>query len=211
MKTIITIGRQFGSGGHEIAKTLSQTLDIPLYDKELITEAAKKSGLHENLFKNAEERDSFSFLYSVATGAYSVASGMGGSGLIDVHDSVFHAQADAISEFAKRGPCVFVGRAADYVLGDWPNCLRIFIHGDLHVRTERISRLYGLGPKEAGALIQKTDKKRANFYQYYTGQKWSNLQNYDLCLNSSKLGVAGCADTILTYLKQMEATACGMD
>lgn len=198
-KTIITIGRQFGSGGHEIAQAVSEALSIPLYDREIIVEAAKKSGLDENLFKNSEERSVSSFLYSIVLGSYTPGNGMTGVPMMNMNDAIFQAQAQAIQSFAAQGSCVFVGRCADYVLRETPDCLHLFIYADLPQRIKRIQRLYQLSEEKAEALITKTDKKRSNFYNYYTGQRWNAAENYDLCINSAPLGVQGTVETILAY------------
>ncbi len=200
--TIITIGRQFGSGGHEIAKALADTLSIPFYDKEIIVESAKKTGLDENLFKNAEERTVSSFLYSVALGAYTPANPLTGLPFMNINETIFQAQSNVIRELAAEGPCVFVGRCADHVLKELSNCFRVFVYADLADRIKRIAELYHLSESEAEDLITKTDKKRANFYNYYTGKKWNNFQNYDLCLNSGKLNTEGAVKTILSYLSE---------
>jgi len=189
-QTIITISRQFGSGGREIAKSLSETLSIPFYDKEIITEAAKKSGLHENLFKTAEERPT-SLLYSLATGTMP---------MLDINETVFQIQSKVITELSQNGSCVFVGRCADYVLRSNPNACRFFIYAEPQKRLERIMQVYGLNRKNAEDLMIKTDKKRAGHYNYYTGRKWHAFENYDLCINSSKTGITGATDIILNYL-----------
>ncbi len=201
-KTIITIGRQFGSGGHEIAKTLAESLAIPFYDKEVIVEAAKKTGLDENLFKNAEERTVSSFLYSVALGAYAPAGSLTGLPFTNLNEMIFQAQSKVIQELANEGSCVFVGRCADHVLKDYPNCFRIFVYADPEARMQRVMDIYKIKEAEAEEMMTKTDKKRASFYHYYTGKKWNNFQNYDLCLNSGKLEIDGAVETILSYIEK---------
>ncbi|MBR7164289.1 MAG: cytidylate kinase-like family protein [Clostridia bacterium] len=201
---VITIGRQFGSGGHEIAKAVSDALSIPFYDKEIIVEAAKQTGLDENLFKEVEERNVSSFLYSIALGAYSPANSLTGMPFMNINETVFQAQANVISDFAKKGAGVFVGRCADHILKDHPALCRIFVYADLSDRIRRIQRLYKIDAGEAEDLITKTDKKRAHFYNYYTGQKWNHLQNYDLCLNSAKLGVGGSVEAVLAFIRQAQ-------
>lgn len=199
---VITIGRQFGSGGHEIAKAVAERLAIPFYDKEIIVEAAKKTGLDENLFKEVEERNVSSFLYSIALGAYSPASALSGMPFMNINETVFQAQANVISELAEKGSGVFVGRCADHILKEHPALCRIFVYADMDDRIERIQNLYHISAGEAEDMITKTDKKRANFYNYYTGLKWNHLQNYDLCLNSAKLGVKGSVEAILAFINQ---------
>lgn len=202
--TIITIGRQFGSGGHEIAKAVADALSIPFYDKEIIIEAAKKSGLNENLFKNSDERTVSSFLYSVALGTYSPVNSMAGIPMMTMNETIFQTQAEVIREFAAKGSCIFVGRCADYILEDNPDCRKIYIYADMPYRIERIQKLYNLDAAKAESTIIKTDKKRANFYNYYTGKKWNAVENYDLCVNSGKLGITGTVELILSYLRLQE-------
>lgn len=197
-KTIITIGRQFGSGGHEIAAGVAEALSIPLYDKEIIIEAAKKSGMNEALFHKADERTVTSFLYSVAMGAYTPANGFSG---MNMNETIFQTQANVIHELAEKGSCVFVGRCADYVLCDMPDSYHLFVYADLPYRTARVQKLYQLEADKAESLIQKTDKKRANYYNYYTGQRWNAAEHYDFCLNSAKIGVGGCVEAILAYIR----------
>lgn len=197
-KTIITIGRQFGSGGHEIAAGVAEALSIPLYDKEIIIEAAKKSGMNEALFHKADERTVTSFLYSVAMGAYTPANGFSG---MNMNETIFQTQANVIHELAEKGSCVFVGRCADYVLRDMPDSYHLFVYADLPYRTARVQKLYQLEADKAESLIQKTDKKRANYYNYYTGQRWNAAEHYDFCLNSAKIGVGGCVEAILAYIR----------
>ncbi len=202
--TIITIGRQFGSGGHEIAVGLSEKLGIPYYDKEIIVEAAKKSGLNENLFKNAEEQTVSSFLYSVALGAYTPANSLTGMPFMNINETIFQEQSKVIVDLASRGSCVIVGRCADYILKEQPECYRFFMYADLPARIERIKKLYDLDDRKAEDLIVKTDKKRGNFYHYYTGKKWNDLKNYDLCLNTAKTGAEGAIETILSFVNQAQ-------
>lgn len=197
-KTIITIGRQFGSGGHEIAAGVAEALSIPLYDKEIIIEAAKKSGMNEALFHKADERTVTSFLYSVAMGAYTPANGFSG---MNMNETIFQTQANVIHELAEKGSCVFVGRCADYVLRDMPDSYHLFVYADLPYRTVRVQKLYQLEADKAESLIQKTDKKRANYYNYYTGQRWNAAEHYDFCLNSAKIGIGGCVEAILAYIR----------
>ncbi len=197
-KIIVTIGRQFGSGGHEIAAGVAEALSIPLYDKEIIVEAAKKSGMNEALFHKADERTVTSFLYSIAMGAYTPANAFSG---MNMNETIFQTQANVIEELAQRGSCVFVGRCADYVLREMPEAYHLFVYADLSQRIERVERLYQLDADKAEALIVKTDKKRANYYNYYTGERWNAAEHYDVCLNSGKIGVAGCVEAILAYIR----------
>ena len=121
--------------------------------------------------------------------------------MMNMNETIFQIQSNVISELAEKGSCVFVGRCADYVLQDKPNSFHLFVYADLPKRIERVQRIYKLDAEKAEGLIEKTDKKRANFYNYYTGQKWNAVENYDLCINSAKLGVAGSVETILSYIR----------
>ena len=202
--TIITIGRQFGSGGHEIAQGIAERLSIPFYDKEIIVEAAKKSGLHENLFKDAEERSVSSFLYAIAMGTYAPMNGLNDMPVMNMNETIFQVQSKVITDFAARGSCVFVGRCADYILRERERSCRVFVYADFKTRIKRIEKLYQLSQSEAENLITKTDKKRGSFYHFYTGRDWHDLQNYDMCINSGQLGVDGAVEMILSYVEKMK-------
>lgn len=191
--TIITIGRQFGSGGHEVGKGLASQLEIPCYDKELIVAAAKKSGLNENLFKNVDERATNSILYSLVLGSYAPTNGMTGMPPLSMNETLFQIQSEVIKDMAEEGSCVIVGRCADYILRDMPNVVNIFIHAGMDYRTAHVRREHledkGMSPEKLEDYILKTDKKRANFYNYYSGQRWGDAKNYHLSIDSGKLGI----------------------
>lgn len=201
MNTIITIGRQFGSGGREIGKLLADELHIKLYDKEMLAIAAKESGICEELFETHDEKPTNSFLYSLVMDTYSM--GYSPNTFVDmpINHKIFLAQFDAIKKIANQGPCVLVGRCADYALESYDNRVSVFIHADLSARIKRIARIYDLSDAKAKDLILKTDKKRASYYNYYSNKKWADAESYDLCLDSSKLGVRGTADAILSYVE----------
>lgn len=196
MKTIITIGRQYGSAGHQIGKTLADELGIAYYDKELLERAAKDSGMCEELFKNHDEKPTNSFLYSLVMDTYSF--GYAASSLSDMplNQKVFLAQFDAIKKIAEEGPCVMVGRCADYALAENPNCLSVFIHADLSLRIRRIASKYNLTDAKAKDKIIKTDKRRASYYNYYTSKKWGDIDSYNVSFDSGLLGVNGTVDMI---------------
>ena len=187
MKTIITIGRQYGSAGHSIGKILADDLGIKYYDKELLERAAKDSGLCQELFENHDEKPTNSFLYSL------------------VMDKVFLAQFDAIKKISQDGPCVIVGRCADYALEENPNVLSIFIKADMQDRIRRIAKLYDLSDAKAKDKITKIDKQRASYYNYYTSKRWGEVDSYDLCLNSSVFGIDGTVDMIKQAIEVKEA------
>ena len=198
---IITIGRQCGSGGREIGNRLAEKLNIKCYDKELLTLAAKQSGLCKELFETHDERPTNSFLYSLVMDTYSM--GYTTSSFLDMplNHKVFLAQFDTIKKLAEEESCIIVGRCADYALADHPNRTSVFISADMDAKIERISKLYDMTKEKAKDTIIKTDKKRSNYYNYYSNKKWGDVGSYDLCLNSTRLGIEGTIDLILEYIK----------
>ena len=187
MKTIITIGRQYGSAGHSIGKILADDLGIKYYDKELLERAAKDSGLCQELFENHDEKPTNSFLYSLVMDSYSFGYG---STMMDMplNQKVFLAQFDAIKKISQDGPCVIVGRCAD-----------------MQDRIRRIAKLYDLSDAKAKDKITKIDKQRASYYNYYTSKRWGEVDSYDLCLNSSVFGIDGTVDMIKQAIEVKEA------
>ena len=200
--TIITIGRQFGSGGREIGRKIADLLGIPFYDKELIVAAAKKSGLSETVFESADEQAANSLLYSLVMGAYASTKAIAGMPPISMNETIFQIQSDVISEMAEKGSCVIVGRCADYILRE-KNCLNLFIHDPMDKRIERIRTVCEAEKEKAEEIITKTDKKRANFYNYYTGQRWGEAKNYHLSIDSSVLGTDGSAKMVCSFLENL--------
>jgi cytidylate kinase len=196
-KTIITIGRQFGSGGHEIGATIAQDLGINLYDKEMLKRAAKESGLCEELFETHDEKPTYSFLYSLVMDSYSAATHNG----MPLNHQLFLEQYNTIKKLAEENSCVLIGRCADYALADNPDAIHIFIYADFDERVRRISRMYDMTISEAKDIIKKNDKKRASYYNYYTNKVWGDAKSYDLCIDSSKLGIGGTAKAIEDYVK----------
>lgn len=199
--TIITIGRQFGSGGREIGEKLSKKLDIPFYDKDLLKRAAKESGLCEEIFENFDEKPSSSFLYSLVMDPYSLGYSNNGFDL-PLNHKVFLAAFDTIKKIADEGSCIIVGRCADYVLQDYTNCINLFIHAPLEDRIKRISMKYDLPENKAKDMIYKKDKQRASYYNYYSNSKWADIKNYHLSINSSMLGIDGTVDMIEDLIKR---------
>lgn len=204
MNTIITIGRQYGSAGHEIGTKLAEELDVKLYDKEMLRRAAKESGLCEELFETHDEKPSNSFLYSLVMDTYSFGFSSGGFADMPINHKIFLAQFDTIKRIAEEGPCILVGRCADYALEHRKDVINIFIYADLEQRIKRIARLYQLTDAKAKDVIVKADKKRASYYNYYTNKEWGNAKGYDLCLNSGKLGVEGTVAAIKEYVALRE-------
>ena len=202
--TIITIGRQFGSGGREIGYMVADKLGIKLYDKEMLQRAAQDSGICEKLFESHDEKPSNSFLYSLVMDTYSM--GYSGSTYNDmpINHKIFLAQFDAIKKIADEGPCILVGRCADYALEGYPNLLSVFIHADLDARIKRIAKKYDLTDAKAKDLIIKTNKKRASYYNYYTDKRWGDADSYDVCLDSSVLGLEGTAEAIIKLIEVKE-------
>lgn len=200
MDKIITIGRQYGSGGREIGQKLAQHYGIPFYDNELITRAAKESGFAEETFARAEDRATNSLLYSLAMGINVYGNQDFGFSGLSLDDRIFLAQSDVIRKVAEEGTCVIVGRCADYVLKEWQNVFNIFIRASLDFRLKRVVEEYGENEKKAGEIIIKNDKSRANYYNYHVGEKWTNLTNYDLVIRSDLSGIDNAVSCICAYL-----------
>ena len=204
MNSIITIGRQYGSGGHEIGQKLDEKFNVRYFDKELLKRAAKDSGMCPEIFENHDERPTSSFLYNLVMDTYSF--GLNNSNYFDmpISHKVFLAQFEAIKNIANEGPCVIVGRCADYALSEYNNCLNIFIYADLSKRIERVSRINGVSADDAKDLIIKKDKQRANYYNYYSTKKWGHADTYDLCVDSSVLGTEGTVELISQFVNDFE-------
>ena len=200
-KFVITIGREFGSGGLDIGQMLSEKLNVKCYDKELLAMAAKESGLCQEIFENHDEKPTSSFLYSLVMDTYSV-SGYTSAPFLDMplNHKVFLAQFESIKNLAKKESCIIVGRCADYALTEHPNCINVFIHADMDVRIKHIMEKFDLSKEKAADMIRKTDKKRASYYNYYSSKKWGDARSYHLSLDSGQLGWQGCSDMILNYM-----------
>lgn len=185
-KHIITIGRQFGSGGRELGKALADELGIQYYDKELISLAAKESGYNPEIFENVDERATNSLLYSLSMGIYNLGNGYAPMRDMPVNDQLYLLQHKIIRELAAK-PCVIVGRCADYILRNHKNLLRIFVYAKMEDRVKNAVRIHDVPENKAESIIKKTDKTRANYYNFYSNQKWGAVENYDLCLNTSTI------------------------
>lgn len=199
-KFIITIARQFGSGGREIGKALADKLSIPYYDKELISMAAKESGIDSEVFKHVDERATNSLLYSLSMGLYNFGNSFSSMSDLPVNDRLYILQHKIIKNLAEKESCVIVGRCADYVLKDRDDCVSIFIHANMDYRKERAIRIHNVDKNRCEQVINKTDKVRANYYNFYSGQKWGHAQNYNLCIDSSKLTTDQIVELIESYL-----------
>jgi cytidylate kinase len=203
--TIITIGRQYGSGGREIGQRLAKKLGIPYYDKELIAMAAKKSGIREDLLKEIDERATNSFLYSLVMGVGAFGTRGIGTEDLPINDRLFLIQNDLIHEIASEGPCVIVGRCADYILENKFNCVNVFIHAPMEFRMKRAMEVYGLSKAGLENKINKIDKGRASYYNYYSNRTWGKVDNYHLTFDSSVLGIEKSVDLIAAFAEKKKA------
>lgn len=203
MSLVITIGRQFGSGGRNVGEKVAEYFNIPFYDKELVEMAAQKSNLSQEALKEVDEHATNSFLYSLASGNYSLR-GINAPIYYEmpINDKLFIAQAEVIKEIAKKGSCVIVGRCADYVLeNENVDLLNVFIHGSVDYRAGRVMDALGLKQNKARDKVIKTDKQRRTYYDYYTSRDWGVMSNYDLCINAETFGIEGAANLIISYAK----------
>ena len=204
---IVTIARQYGSGGHEVGEIVAKAHGLTFHDKSLIEIAAQRSGIDMELLKKADEDVTPSFLYSIAVGNYSVyplAINMSPYEM-PINDKLFNLQADIIKEEAEKSPSVFVGRCADYILNNRQNVLKVYIYADVNERAKRIAKLENISESDARVLIYKNDKKRANYYNYYTSLKWGKSDNYNLMIDTGALGIEGAAKIIGEYIKLMKS------
>ncbi|MCI7596792.1 MAG: cytidylate kinase-like family protein [Lachnospiraceae bacterium] len=205
MNTIITIGRQFGSGGREIGEKVAEHFGIKCYDKELLARAAKESGFCQEMIESHDERPTNSFLYNLVMDTYSF--GYNASSFMDmpISHKVFLAQFDAIKKMADEAPCVIVGRCADYALSEYKNCLNLFIYGNEECKVKRIMDKYDVSEQKAREMMRKNDKQRQSYYNYYSSKKWGRADSYDLCLNSSKYGIEGSIQLIIQAVANFES------
>ena len=184
---IITISREFGSGGRTIGRKVAEKLSIPCYDSELIEKLALESGFSPSYIKDAGEYAPGGFLASALSNrAFGPTN----------EDLLWNLQYQIITDLAQKGPCVIVGRCADYILKDTADCLTVFIHADMDFRAERIVREYGEREASPAERLKDKDKRRAAYHRFYTNMKWGHAQNYHLCLDSGVLGIDQCADII---------------
>ena len=206
MNSIITVSRQYGSGGRYVAKMLAEKFGIPFYDKELISLAAKESGLSETLFDGIDEKPTNSLLYSLVMGIQS------SKGLYYQYndmlngDNVFKLQADVIKNISTEGPCIIVGRCADYILRNNPHLIKLFLYADSETRIKNLMARDNMTEKEAASAVSKADKRRSNFYNFYTNNTWGDVNNYDLCLNTGTLSTDECVKTLVDYIAKRELT-----
>jgi len=197
---IICVGRQLGSGGREIGKLLAKRFGCQFYDKEILNIAAKESGLSERVFEENDEHKHFlkNFLHLRP----SMLSSQNGYSEASMQDRLFQFQSDAIRKAADSGPCVFVGRCADYILRDKQRLVSIFISADEADRVKHVAERKQLDENAARKLIQSKERKRAAFYNFYSGKRWGDAASYDFCINSSRLGIAKTEELIAQYIKE---------
>ena len=199
---VITIARQYGSGGREIGEKVAEALGIKHYDENLITLAAREGNLDETVASKADESAANSLLYTLALGSNFFGSAMNFGYKPPLNDKLFLLQSDVIRRAAEEGSCVIIGRCADYVLRDHPKRLSVFVYGDLPHRKARVmERHEGLTEAQAIDLINKTDRRRSSYYNFYTGNKWGKYDNYHLAVNSSLLGIDKTAEMIADAAK----------
>ena len=193
---IITIGRQFGSGGHEIGEKLAKKLGIKFYDKELIKLIAKQNGLCEKVLESYDEKPTNSLLYSIVMDIYPSVMYTGPT----IDQQIYQANYDTIRRLADGEPCVIVGRCADYILRDHPELVSVFVHANSDFRAARIAEEYKLPDAKVRDLLVKTDKKRASYYNFQSEKQWGAASSYNLCIESSEVGIDGAVDLIMDYI-----------
>ena len=199
MNNIITISRQHGSGGKEIGEILSEALGIPCYDNKLIQLASEKSGFSEEHFRDYDKNASNSFLYSLVRG---FQYHQNATGMWSLEDKIYATQSRVIQELADQGPCIIIGRCADYILSERPELVKIFVYGSPDFRAERIAQREGILKEKALDEIKATDKRRQNYYNYHADTKWGEALNYNLCIDSSFCGVEKAAQIICDFIKK---------
>lgn len=196
---IINIGRQLGSGGRSIADILARHYGITAYDRKLIELAARESGLSQELFENADEKKRHGFFHAIFSNR-SMTNALGSNDSYLSNDALFKVQSDIIRDLAEHESCIFIGRCADYILRDHPNCINLFFTANLEDRTRRMVEEKGITAEEAAELIEKTDRRRAAYYNYYSGKTWGAAESYDLCINTSHLGHEATAQMLIEYI-----------
>lgn len=206
MKNVITIGRQFGSAGHDIGELVAAKLGYTFYDKKLVEIAAKKSNLSDEAVKQLDEKATSSLLYSLASGSYSI-HGINGPLYYEMplNDKLFIVQSDVVKNVAAKENSVIVGRCSDYILEDADdiNLINVFIYAPLEFRIKRVKEAFDLTDKQAKERVLKTDKQRKTYYNYYSNRDWGKMSNYDLCINSEKIGIEKSAEIIADFVRSI--------
>ena len=201
---VITIGRECGSAGRLIGQKLAADLGVKCYDKELLTLAAKNSGLCEELFKTHDEKPTSSFLYSLVMDTYSLGYNTSAYMDMPINHKIFLAQFDTIKKLAEEDSCVSVGRCADYALADYPNTVSVFICGDEEDKIRHLMERHNVDEAKAKDIMIKTDKRRASYYNYYSSKRWGSCKSYDMCISSSAVGYDGAVDIIKEFAKKKQ-------
>lgn len=183
---VVTISREFGSGGRTIGRKLAEELGIPCYDAELIQQLARESGFSEDYIRDAGEYAPGDYLSLLSNRAFALTN----------EDVLWELQYKVITDLAEKGPCVIVGRCADYILRDTADCLKVFIHADMDFRAKRIVEVYGEREQSPEQRLKDKDKRRAAYHRFYTNMKWGHAQNYHICLDSGKLGIDSCVEIL---------------
>ncbi len=201
MNKIITISRQYGSGGREIGSRVAKELGIPFYDNALIQLAAEESGFSAEHFRDYDKYANNSFLYSLVRGfQYHQHT----TGMWSLEDTIYMTQAKVIREIAEKGPCIIIGRCADYVLSDNPNLIKIFVYGDFNARVKRAIELGEVTPDKAEEEVRNKDKRRQNYYNYHADTRWGEASNYNLCIDSSFCGIEKAASLVCDFIKSVD-------
>ena len=203
-KKIVTISRQYGSGGRYIGENLAKAMGVPCYDEKLIDMVAKESGFAQSFVAEKGERMTGSLLFNIASSLSFANNVFSTNNGVTLQDEIYFTQNRIIKELADKGPCVIVGRCADYILREREDCLNVFIHADEESKIERAEKYFNITREEAPAVLKKKDKARANHYKYYTDQEWGIASNYGLCLNSGLIGIEGCVKAIQQVLELTE-------
>ena len=199
-KEIITIGREFGSGGHEVGRRLAAELGYRLYDKELLKLMAQESNISEKVLEDYDEKNTGSLLYSIMMDVYPSMNYVGNT----LQRQIYQAQYDTIRRIGEKGDCVIVGRGADYILRDLPHLTSVFIRASEEFRIGRVAEYEHVSPQKAKELITKADKKRASYYNFQTEKKWGHVSSYNLALDASDIGIDGCVNVIRCYLEMKD-------
>ncbi len=199
-KQIITIGREFGSGGHEVGRRLAAELGYKLYDKELLKMMAQESNISEKVLEDYDEKNTGSLLYSIMMDVYPSMNYVGNT----LQRQIYQAQYDTIRRIGEKGDCVIVGRGADYILRDLPHLTSVFIRASEEFRIGRVAEYEHVSPQKAKELITKADKKRASYYNFQTEKKWGHVSSYNLALDASDIGIDGCVNVIRCYLEMKD-------
>lgn len=185
---IITVGREYGSGGHEIGKRLAEQYQIPFYDKDALVKIAKEKGVYDEIISFYDEKPVNSLLYAIAMNTYS--------------ENIGKMQFDLIRSITENNACVIIGRCGNYIFKDTPDTVSVFIHADINERIQRVRDVYGVRDKNLKAVIEKTDKGRASFHKFYTDQEWGDSRNYHLAINSGEIGLEACTQLISEFIEK---------